>query len=90
MKKLNIIDIIDGSFITAGVSIALQDIQSILSIIILVLEGLWLLVKLIMKARKYLQDGKIDENEKQDLEEDFNQLKNVLKEGEKIGSGRKD
>lgn len=82
MKKLKIVDIIDGSFITAGVSIALQDLQSILSIIILVLEGAWLIVKLIIKTIKYFKDGELTDEEIKDLDKDFTALKNFNKEGE--------
>lgn len=78
MKYLNVSDAVDGGLILFGLTISLQDVQSILSIIIIILDVLWLVGKFIFKLIKYLKnDGKIDEEEKKDL---FNDLNNIHKE----------
>ena len=74
-------DIVDGSLIITGLGISLVDLQNILSIIILIIDLLWILMKFIVKFFKYFGDGKLTDDEIKDLEND---LKNVTgKDGDK-------
>ena len=78
---------------TAFASFSLVDFKTILDIVLIVLSILNILIVLFIKLRRYLKDGKLDENEKKDLSNDFKELKeNVdkLKEkGEEVNNGRK-
>lgn len=78
---IDIIDIIDSGLILTGLGISLVDIQNILSIIILIIDMLWILIKFIVKFFKYFGDGKLTNEEIKDLEND---LKNITgKDGDK-------
>lgn len=78
---INKTDIVDGSLILTGLGISLVDLQNILSIIILIIDLLWILMKFIVKFFKYIGDGKLTDDEIEDLEND---LKNVTgKDGDK-------
>ncbi len=75
MKYFNKADVIDSVLISAGLGISLQDIQSILSIIIICLDILWIVTKVIIKFIMYLKnDGKIDKEELEDLNNTFHEL----------------
>lgn len=50
-------DIAEGGIILAGLSVSLQDIQSILSIILLCVDVVWLIFKFIYKAYKKVKNG---------------------------------
>ena len=78
VKYFNSVYVFDGFLILGGLSISLQDVQSILSIIILVLDGLWILFKFMIKFFRYISDGKLTEEELNDLENDINN--NINKE----------
>lgn len=78
IKYFNSVDVVDGCLILGGLTISLQDVQSILSIIILVLDGLWILFKFMIKFFRYISDGKLTEEELNDLENDINN--NINKE----------
>ena len=74
MKYFNKVDLIDGALISAGLGISLQDIQSILSIIILCLDVLWILIKFVVKFIKYIKDGELTHEEIQDLDNTVHEL----------------
>ena len=67
-------DLIDGGLICTGLGISLVDLQNILSIIILVIDILWILIKVTIKFCKYISDGKLTDEELQDLENDVNKI----------------
>lgn len=69
-------DLIDGSLICTGLGISLVDLQNILSIIILVIDILWILLKFTIKFFRYIKDGKLTDEELQDLENEFNKILN--------------
>lgn len=50
-------DIAEGGIILAGLGVSLQDIQSILSIILLCVDVAWLIFKFIYKAYKKVKKG---------------------------------
>ena len=69
-------DLIDGGLICTGLGISLVDIQNILSIIILVIDILWILLKFTIKFFRYIKDGKLTDEELQDLENELNKIVN--------------
>ena len=84
MKYITPTDAVDGGLMLFGLTISLQDIQSILSIIIIVIDILWLILKFIIKFCRYIDDGKLEEDELDDLENDIDNIKNIKnKEGDR-------
>lgn len=84
MKYITPTDAVDGGLMLFGLTISLQDIQSILSIIIIVIDILWLLGKFVIKFFRYIKDGKLDDEELADLENDMDNIKNIKnKEGDR-------
>ena len=58
----NISRIVDGALIALGLTYSLQNIQSILGIIILAIQIIWLLAKFITKVISYIKEKRnIDE-----------------------------
>ena len=84
MKYITPTDAVDGGLMLFGLTISLQDIQSILSIIIIVIDILWLLGKFVIKFFRYIKDGRLDDDELADLENDIDNIKNIKnKEGDR-------
>lgn len=84
MKYITPTDAVDGGLMLFGLTISLQDIQSILSIIIIVIDILWILGKFVIKFFRYIKDGRLDDEELADLENDMNNIKNIKnKEGDR-------
>lgn len=67
---------------TLGVSVSLMDFKTILDIVLLVISILNIIVMIIIKLCRYLKDKKLDNDEIDDLQNDFNDLKNIIKKGE--------
>lgn len=81
--NINRMDILEDSMILTGIGISLVDIQTILSIILLTFNVLWLLIKFIVKLKDKLKDGKLTPEEIEELENDFDNINNTFKGGEK-------
>lgn len=74
--KVNAVDVIDSALITLGVSVSLADIHQILSIILLIFNAIWIIVKVIVKVYKYYNnDGKLDDAEVNDIMNDLDKFK---------------
>lgn len=69
MKLINAVEYL---FLTAGVVLAVSDVKDILCIILLIIDGLWLLLKFIFKLFKYAKDGEFSDEELEDLESEIN------------------
>ena len=54
----NISKVIDGALIALGVTYSLQNIESMLGIIILAIQVIWLLAKFIVKVVTYIKNKK--------------------------------
>lgn len=79
--KWNFTDTIDAVLISLGISLSISDIHQILSIILIVFNLVWLALKFIIKFFKYYSnDGKLDQEEKEDL---LNDVDEIIKEGDK-------
>lgn len=86
--KFNTLDIVDGCLMLFGLTVSIQDIQSVLSIIIIIIDILWIIGKFMVKFFQFIKDGHIDENEKAELYNDAKGIKEHLdnikdKEGDK-------
>lgn len=74
--KINAVDVVDSALITMGVSVSLTDIHQILSIILLIFNAIWIIVKVIVKVYKYYNnDGKLDDAEVNDIMNDLDKFK---------------
>ena len=67
-------DLFDSGLICTGLGISLMDLQNILSIIILVIDILWILIKVTIKFCKYISDGKLTEDEINDIDNDIKKI----------------
>lgn len=77
----NISRIVDGALIALGLTYSLQNIQSILGIIILVIQIIWLLTKFITKVVSYIKEkrniGELD-TDLQDVVDKITDIKDNL------------
>lgn len=74
--KVNAVDVVDSALITMGVGVSLADIHQILSIILLIFNAIWIIVKVIVKVYKYYNnDGKLDDAEVNDIMNDLDKFK---------------
>ena len=76
-------DFIDYTLICTGTTISLMDIQTILSIVLLTFNVIWLLIKFIVKIKEKLSDGKLTPEEIKDLDNDFQNIKDKINGGDK-------
>ena len=81
--NINKLDILEDSFILTGIGISFADIQTILSIILLTFNVLWLLIKFLVKLKEKIKDGKLTPEEIKELENDIEEITNTFKGGDK-------
>lgn len=81
--NVNKLDIFEDSVILTGIGISLVDIQTIMSIILLSFNILWLLIKFIVKLKDKLKDGNLTPEEIKDLENDIDNINDKFKRGDK-------
>lgn len=75
------IDITEGCIIVGGMTLSLSNIHHILSIIILIIDVLWLSLKFIVKVCRYIKNGdNLDE-----LDNDINIIKDVITKANEKG-----
>lgn len=80
--KLTNVDITEDMICVLGISISLTDLRNILSIILLSFNIVWLVVKFLVKfVRYYKNDGKIDNDEWNDLLNDEKEIDDKIKGG---------
>ena len=58
-------------FLSFGIVLAVSDVKDILCLVLLIVDGIWLLLKFIIKLFQYAKDGEITEEELEDLEKDI-------------------
>lgn len=79
---MKIEDATTGGLSILGASVGFTDgVKNWLDIILIVLSIINISIILIIKLRKYLKDGKLDDEEKKDISED---LKTIHKEIDKL------
>ena len=74
---MNKSDAIEDMVILSGIGVSLVDIQTIMSIVLLTFNIIWLLVKFGIKLYRYLKDGKLTKEEVDDLTNDIDNIKNI-------------
>ena len=79
----NVINTIDNVLIIMGVSIGLQEIESIIGIVLLCVQLLWILSKIIIKIYNNIKNNEYDQIP-EDIKETIEELKD-LKEGNPDG-----
>ena len=84
---INKVDAIDGTLMLFGLTLSVQDIQATLSIVIIVIDILWLLGKFLIKFIRYCKDGELTDEELDDLFKTKEEIKNL---SEKIKEDNKD
>lgn len=70
---------------TIFASISLVDFKTILDIALLVLSIINILIVILIKLKRYLKDKKLDKNEIDDLNNEFKNLHDTIKEGVENG-----
>ena len=80
-------DITTATLSVFGLSVTLSDFRNWLDIVLIVLSIINISIILIIKLRRYLRDGKLDQDEINDLENDakniHNEIKKLNKDGDK-------
>lgn len=74
---MNKTDAIEDMVILSGIGVSLVDIQTIMSIVLLTFNIIWLLVKFALKLYRYLKDGKLTKEELDDLTNDIDDIKKI-------------
>lgn len=82
---MNIEDKITLFMSTTFASISLVDFKTLLDIILIVISILNLAFIIICKIIRYMKDGKLTKEEKEDILNDFNTLNDKIKEGVENG-----
>lgn len=82
MTLLTKTDVVDGCLMATGLTVSIQDIQATLSIVIIVIDILWLLGKFIIKLFRYLDDGKLSDDEVDDLMKTKDQIDDLKKQAQ--------
>lgn len=72
--KNTLSNVIDSVLIVLGLSVGLETIESVLGIIILCIQIIWILSKLGIKIYKHIKDGNIEELD-DDLKDGIDELK---------------
>ena len=73
----NISRVVDGALIALGLTYSLQNIQSILGIIILAIQIIWLLTKFITKVISYIKEKRNIEELEPDLQDVVDKITDI-------------
>lgn len=73
----NISRVVDGALIALGLTYSLQNIQSILGIIILAIQIIWLLTKFITKVISYIKEKRNIEELDTDLQDVVDKITDI-------------
>lgn len=76
---MNKLDIFEDGIILSGIGVSLADIQNILSIILLTINLIWLSIKICSKIGKAISDGKLTDEEIEDIENELNKMDDLTK-----------
>ena len=78
-------DITTATLSVFGLSVTLSDFRNWLDIVLIILSIINISIILIIKLRRYLRDGKLDQDEINDLENDAKSIQNEIKKLNKDG-----
>lgn len=68
IKAVNILEYL---FLSIGLAISVSDINNILCVILLILDSIWLIIKVAFKIAKAIADGKLTDEEIEEIEKDL-------------------
>lgn len=71
---MNKVDAVEDMVILSGIGVSLVDIQTVMSIVLLTFNILWLVMKFTLKLFRYLRDGKLSDEELDDLTNDAEEI----------------
>lgn len=80
------VDMVDGGLMGIGLAVSLQDMQAIASVIIIIIDLLWLVGKFVIKFMRYYSDGVLSDDEVDDLiktKDEIQHLTDKIKEDDK-------
>ena len=75
---MNKVDAVEDMVILSGIGVSLVDIQTVMSIVLLTFNILWLIMKFTLKLFRYLRDGKLSDEELDDLTNDAEEIDNKI------------
>lgn len=75
---MNKVDAVEDMVILSGIGVSLVDIQTVMSIVLLTFNILWLVMKFTLKLFRYLRDGKLTDEELDDLTDDVKDIDNKI------------
>lgn len=78
MYMMNKVDAVEDMVILSGIGVSLVDIQTVMSIVLLTFNILWLIMKFTLKLFRYLRDGKLTDEELDDLTNDAEEIDNKI------------
>lgn len=78
MYMMNKVDAVEDMVILSGIGVSLVDIQTVMSIVLLTFNILWLVMKFTLKLFRYLRDGKLTDEELDDLTDDVKDIDNKI------------
>ena len=78
-------DITTATLSIFGLSITLSDFRNWLDIILIILSIINISIILIIKIRRYLKDGKLDNDEVKDISNDLENIRKTIKKINKDG-----
>lgn len=78
MYMMNKVDAVEDMVILSGIGVSLVDIQTVMSIVLLTFNILWLVMKFTLKLFRYLRDGKLTDEELDDLTNDAEEIDNKI------------
>lgn len=78
MYMMNKVDAVEDMIILSGIGVSLVDIQAVMSIVLLTFNILWLVMKFVLKLFRYLKDGKLTDEELDDLTDDAKEIDNKI------------
>lgn len=78
MYMMNKVDAVEDMVILSGIGVSLVDIQTVMSIVLLTFNIIWLVMKFVLKLFRYLRDGKLTNEELDDLTNDGKEIDNKI------------
>ena len=68
---MKIFNAIEYCWLSCGIVLAIADIQAILSIVLLIVDSIWLLLKIVLKIFKLAKDGELSDEDLKEIESEI-------------------